>query len=64
VGESGFGRIHGAEGLREFSRTKSVSTKVVDPPGLNGMLLNRPAVTMWALRAMTRARFRPGRRHQ
>jgi acyl-CoA reductase-like NAD-dependent aldehyde dehydrogenase len=61
VGESGYGRIHGAEGLREFSRTKSISTKVADPPGLNGMLLQRPAVTMVALRAMTRARFRAGR---
>jgi acyl-CoA reductase-like NAD-dependent aldehyde dehydrogenase len=63
VGDSGFGRIHGAEGLREFSRTKSIATKVLDPPGLNGMLLNRPAVTMRALRAVTNARFRArGRR--
>ena len=61
VGESGYGRIHGAEGLREFSRTKSISTKVIDPPGLNGMLLNRPAFTMTALRTITRARFRAGR---
>jgi aldehyde dehydrogenase (NAD+) len=64
VGESGYGRIHGAEGLREFSRTKSISTKVADPPGLNGMLLHRPAVTMLALRAMTRARFRSRRRDE
>ncbi|WP_079922246.1 aldehyde dehydrogenase family protein [Mycobacterium sp. AT1] len=64
VGESGYGRIHGAEGLREFSRTKSISTKFADPPGLNGMLLQRPAFTMFALRAMTRARFRAGRRSQ
>jgi len=63
VGESGYGRIHGAEGLREFSRTKSISTKVANPPGLNGMLLQRPAFTMFALRTMTRARFRAGRRN-
>jgi aldehyde dehydrogenase (NAD+) len=25
VGSSGFGRIHGADGLREFSRVRSVS---------------------------------------
>ncbi|WP_368834413.1 aldehyde dehydrogenase family protein [Mycobacterium intracellulare] len=64
VGESGYGRIHGAEGLREFSRTKSIATKVADVPGLNGMLLKRPPVTMWALRTMTRARFRPGRQRR
>ncbi|BBY62682.1 aldehyde dehydrogenase family protein [Mycolicibacterium helvum] len=63
VGESGFGRIHGDEGLRTFSRTKSVSTKLYDLPGLNGMLLFRPRVTVWALRKMTNLRFgRTGRR--
>jgi acyl-CoA reductase-like NAD-dependent aldehyde dehydrogenase len=25
VGESGFGRVHGPEGLREFSRTKAIT---------------------------------------
>jgi acyl-CoA reductase-like NAD-dependent aldehyde dehydrogenase len=61
VGDSGFGRIHGAEGLREFSRTKSIAVKRFNLPGLNGMLLYRPAVTMRALRAMTASRFRsPG----
>jgi aldehyde dehydrogenase (NAD+) len=61
VGDSGFGRIHGAEGLREFSRTKSIATKLVDLPGLNGMRLYRPAITVKALRAVTAARFRsPG----
>jgi hypothetical protein len=25
VGESGFGRIHGADGLREFTRTKAIT---------------------------------------
>lgn len=57
VGDSGFGRIHGAEGLRTFSRTKAISTKLFDLPGLNGMLLQRPRITLWVLRAMTNARF-------
>jgi acyl-CoA reductase-like NAD-dependent aldehyde dehydrogenase len=64
VGDSGFGRIHGAEGLRTFSRTKSISTKLYDLPGLNGMLLQRPRITLWALRAMTTARFRAKNRDQ
>ncbi|MGE2713030.1 aldehyde dehydrogenase family protein [Mycolicibacterium litorale] len=58
VGDSGFGRIHGDEGLRTFSRTKAMSTKLFDLPGLNGMLLNRPRFTLWALRAMTTMRYR------
>jgi acyl-CoA reductase-like NAD-dependent aldehyde dehydrogenase len=32
VGESGFGRIHGAEGLREFSRCKAVARQRFRPP--------------------------------
>ncbi|MCX2930676.1 aldehyde dehydrogenase family protein [Mycobacterium sp. CVI_P3] len=63
VGESGFGRIHGDEGLRTFSRTKSVSTKLYDIPAMNGMLLFRPRITLWALKKMTNLRFgRTGRR--
>lgn len=63
VGESGFGRIHGDEGLRTFSRTKSVAAKLYDLPGLNGMLLFRPRITLWAVKKMTNRRFgRTGRR--
>lgn len=58
VGDSGFGRIHGAEGLREFSRTKSLADKRFSPPGLNGMLLHRNPITVPVLRTMTAARFR------
>lgn len=58
VGDSGYGRIHGAEGLREFSRTKAVAHKRFSPPGLNGMLLRRNPITVPILRAMTTARFR------
>jgi len=31
-GESGFGRIHGADGLREFSRAKAITTQRMRPP--------------------------------
>ena len=42
VGESGFGRIHGADGLREFSRPKSVTVERFSSP-LKLMSLERPA---------------------
>jgi acyl-CoA reductase-like NAD-dependent aldehyde dehydrogenase len=32
VGESGFGRIHGADGLREFSRAKSITRQWIASP--------------------------------
>jgi hypothetical protein len=31
-GDSGFGRIHGADGLREFSRPKSITRQRMKPP--------------------------------
>ena len=31
IGESGFGRIHGADGLREFSRAKSITRQRMKP---------------------------------
>ena len=31
IGESGFGRIHGADGLREFSRAKSITVQRMKP---------------------------------
>jgi acyl-CoA reductase-like NAD-dependent aldehyde dehydrogenase len=31
VGESGFGRIHGADGLREFARAKSIASQWMKP---------------------------------
>ncbi|MEE2030830.1 aldehyde dehydrogenase family protein [Rhodococcus chondri] len=42
IGESGFGRIHGADGLREFSRSKSVTVEKFSSP-LKLMSLERPA---------------------
>ncbi|MFI6479940.1 aldehyde dehydrogenase family protein [Nonomuraea sp. NPDC050663] len=35
VGESGFGRIHGADGLREFARPKAISRQRFAMPGMN-----------------------------
>ena len=32
VGESGFGRIHGADGLREFARAKAITSQWMRPP--------------------------------
>lgn len=32
VGESGFGRIHGADGLREFARPKAITRQRFSPP--------------------------------
>lgn len=57
VGASGFGRLHGAEGLLEFSRTKSVAHKRFTVPAMNGMLLDRSAITMPTLMALTKLRF-------
>jgi hypothetical protein len=31
VGDSGFGRIHGADGLREFTRAKSITRQRMKP---------------------------------
>jgi acyl-CoA reductase-like NAD-dependent aldehyde dehydrogenase len=42
MGESGSGRIHGDEGLREFSRTKSTAEQLVAIP-LNMMSFRQPA---------------------
>jgi acyl-CoA reductase-like NAD-dependent aldehyde dehydrogenase len=40
VGESGFGRIHGADGLREFTRPKAIARQRMRPP-LNLMSFGR-----------------------
>ncbi|MFW3172079.1 aldehyde dehydrogenase family protein [Geodermatophilus sp. CPCC 206100] len=42
VGESGFGRIHGADGLREFTRTKAITRQRVALP-VDLMSFRRPA---------------------
>ncbi|SDQ94652.1 aldehyde dehydrogenase family protein [Thermostaphylospora chromogena] len=35
VGDSGFGRIHGADGLREFARPKAITRQRFPLPGMN-----------------------------
>lgn len=50
VGDSGFGRIHGADGLREFSRTKAITRRRFRPV-IQVLTFNRPA---WAVRALLR----------
>jgi acyl-CoA reductase-like NAD-dependent aldehyde dehydrogenase len=42
VGESGFGRIHGADGLREFTRAKAITRQRVALP-VNLLSFRRPA---------------------
>ncbi len=51
IGESGFGRIHGADGLREFSRPKSVTVAKFSSP-LKLMSLERPERDLKISRAM------------
>ncbi|SDE32442.1 aldehyde dehydrogenase family protein [Rhodococcus tukisamuensis] len=53
VGESGFGRIHGADGLREFSRAKSVTRQKYRAP-MNLLTMERKArdmkIAAWLLK--------------
>jgi hypothetical protein len=35
IAESGFGRIHGDEGMREFARLKGTSEELMPMPGFN-----------------------------
>ena len=58
-GDSGFGRIHGADGLREFARPKGVTVQKFSPP-LNLMSMSRSPrdvkIVRWML-ANVAARF-------
>jgi aldehyde dehydrogenase (NAD+) len=51
IGDSGFGRIHGDEGLRELSRVHSTAERVVSLP-LNFMSFRQPAQMPRRLRRM------------
>jgi acyl-CoA reductase-like NAD-dependent aldehyde dehydrogenase len=58
VGDSGFGRVHGADGLREFARTKAVTRRLFHP-AVPVLTFARPA---WAIRVLLRiVRVRYGR---
>jgi aldehyde dehydrogenase (NAD+) len=48
VGESGFGRIHGEDGLKEFTRAKAITRQRVPLP-VNLMSFGRPGSAMDAL---------------
>jgi acyl-CoA reductase-like NAD-dependent aldehyde dehydrogenase len=48
VGESGFGRIHGEDGLKEFTRAKAITRQRVPLP-VNLMSFGRPANAMDAV---------------
>ncbi len=48
VGDSGFGRIHGEDGLKEFTRAKAI-TRQRFPLPVNLMSFGRPATAAGAL---------------
>jgi acyl-CoA reductase-like NAD-dependent aldehyde dehydrogenase len=52
--DSGFGRIHGPEGLREFTRPRSVAVQRFAIPGMNLTSFNRPKAVDKLLPAMLR----------
>ncbi|HEY1989247.1 MAG TPA: aldehyde dehydrogenase family protein [Acidimicrobiales bacterium] len=60
VGESGFGRIHGPDGLREFSRAKSITAQRFALP-MNLTSFNRPAKATDVLAKVMKLVY--GRRH-
>ena len=50
VGDSGFGRVHGADGLREFARVKAVTRRRFRPI-VQVLTFARP---IWAMRLLGR----------
>jgi acyl-CoA reductase-like NAD-dependent aldehyde dehydrogenase len=61
VGDSGFGRIHGDDGLREFSRAKA-TTVVRFPLPVDLLSFDRPEAAVRAVKAITRLRHGRGGR--
>jgi hypothetical protein len=61
VGDSGFGRIHGADGLREFTRAKAITRQRMKPP-LNLTTLTRSDKDMNRLLSLTA--FLHGKRYR
>jgi len=59
VGESGFGRIHGDEGIREFTRIKSTAEQVVALP-LNMLSFRQPKDMTKRLRGMIKQLYGEG----
>jgi len=60
-GDSGFGRIHGADGLREFTRAKSITRQRMKPP-LNLTSMSRTGKDMNRLLSLTT--FLHGKRYR
>ena len=56
VGQSGFGRIHGQEGLREFARPHSIARQRFTVPGMELLTFNRNALAMGLVRKIVRLR--------
>jgi aldehyde dehydrogenase (NAD+) len=59
IGESGFGRIHGDDGIREFCRTKSTAEETVALP-MSFMTFRLPASMTDRLRTMIRQLYGDG----
>jgi len=58
IGDSGFGRIHGAEGLREFARVQSIARQRFAIPGVALLSFGRSARLMDVVRRFITARHR------
>ncbi|MGH3631123.1 MAG: aldehyde dehydrogenase family protein, partial [Sciscionella sp.] len=60
-GESGFGRMHGAEGLREFSRPHSIARQRFAIPGMALLTMRRNKLTVKLVHRLVKLRHaRPG----
>jgi acyl-CoA reductase-like NAD-dependent aldehyde dehydrogenase len=59
VGESGFGRIHGDHGIREFMRTKATAEQVFNLP-VNMMSFNQPKGSVERVRGMIKQLYGSG----
>ncbi|HEY3806335.1 MAG TPA: aldehyde dehydrogenase family protein [Kofleriaceae bacterium] len=59
VGDSGFGRIHGDEGIREFTRVKSTAEQLIPLP-INMMSFKQPKDATKRLRGMIKQLYGDG----
>jgi aldehyde dehydrogenase (NAD+) len=59
IGDSGFGRIHGDEGIREFTRIKSTAEQVMSIP-LNMMTFRQPKDAVKRMRGMIKQLYGEG----
>ncbi len=59
IGDSGFGRIHGDEGIREFTRVKSTAEQVMSIP-MNMMTFRQPKDMPKRLRGMIKQLYGEG----